>query len=278
MRQWRVGSISMGLSLIGLGVVLFISQFTNWEISKIALIWVPILLIVLGAEILIYLFLAKKEQPIIKYDVFSILFITFIGCMSIVFYVGASSGVLAAVNNYINDEQISGALPVIEEKIDNSIERIVIDSKNGLAKVTANEAMAVSIFGTYQTNAENQRLTEDDVASIHQVDNTLYVSLFSPPNHNGWDYHYTNYYPTISLPSNVDVEITGFTNQVNLELADLQANWYIDGTDIARLKNKEQANLLLTIDHINESGQNEVQTFGEGQHSLKFGEVGSLKE
>lgn len=76
MRKWRVGSISMGLSLIALGVTLFLSQLYNWEVTTFILSWIPILLIILGIEILIYLLLSKQEQPIVRYDVF------FLSCLS----------------------------------------------------------------------------------------------------------------------------------------------------------------------------------------------------
>ncbi|KAB8127456.1 hypothetical protein F9U64_17570 [Gracilibacillus oryzae] len=277
MRQWRVGSISMGLTLVGLGIILFISQFFHWEISKIAVSWIPVLLIVLGIEILIYLFTAKSEQPVIKYDIFSILFIIFISFVSIGFYVGASSGVLAAVDNYINDQQVSGSLPVMEEVIDENVEKVVIDSQNHLTKVTATESESISIFGTYQTNS-NKKLTKDQIASIHKVGETVYISLFPSPTDHGLNYQFTTYYPTISLPNDVDVEITGHINEVNLNLTDIQANWYVDSTNVAHLKDKEQANLTLILGNTGESAEKDVQKFGEGQYAVQFGNVQSVKE
>ncbi|SER18827.1 hypothetical protein SAMN04487944_101562 [Gracilibacillus ureilyticus] len=277
MRQWRVGSISMGITLIGLGVILFISQFTNWEINKIALLWVPVLLIVLGVEILVYLYLAKSEQPVIKYDVFSILFITFISCVSIGFYVGASSGVLAAIDGYINEEERTGALPLMEETVGENVEKIVIDSSNHFSKITANNTKQVSIFGTYQTNTD-QQVTEAEVASFHQIGETLYVSLFLPPARNGWNYQYTNFYPTISLPADIDVEVIGHTSQLNVNLADIKANWYVEAADAAHLKNKQASDINLSIEHVNTPGNKEVQTFGNGTYSLQVGNVHTVKE
>ncbi|SHN18518.1 hypothetical protein [Gracilibacillus kekensis] len=84
MRQWRVGSISMGMTLIGLGIILLLSQFnTSWDIVMLFQLWLSSLIIILGAEIMIYLIFSKKEQPIVKYDFFSILIILFIGFGSI---------------------------------------------------------------------------------------------------------------------------------------------------------------------------------------------------
>ena len=79
MRTWRVGTISMGLTLILLGIFLVLSQLLNWKPAYAMTGWWPIIFIVLGIEILIYLFLAKQENPAVKYDVFSIFFVGFLG-------------------------------------------------------------------------------------------------------------------------------------------------------------------------------------------------------
>lgn len=73
MRTWRVGSISMGTLLLFLGVLLLLSQLAGWDSSHVLAGWWPVLLIVLGAEILVYLFQSKEEKPLLKYDFLSIL-------------------------------------------------------------------------------------------------------------------------------------------------------------------------------------------------------------
>ena len=49
--------------------------------------WWPVLLIILGAEVLLYLLFSKKEQSFIKYDIFSIFFIGVLGSVGIAFTV-----------------------------------------------------------------------------------------------------------------------------------------------------------------------------------------------
>lgn len=77
MRTWRVGTISMGLSLILLGGIIFYSTMVE-QISayQLLLSWWPVILIVLGVEMLIYFALNKKEEGRIKYDFLSVFFLS----------------------------------------------------------------------------------------------------------------------------------------------------------------------------------------------------------
>lgn len=86
MRGFRVGTISMGLLLILMGCLLLFGQIN--DISSIELIfnWWPAVLIMLGIEILLYVFLSRKEQLIVKYDGFSIFIIMLIIFSTLVAY------------------------------------------------------------------------------------------------------------------------------------------------------------------------------------------------
>ena len=86
MRTWRVGTFSMGLSIISLGCFLLFSVKRNSSI-RYTNCMVPVLLIILGAEVLLYLLFSKKEQSFIKYDIFSIFFIGVLGSVGIAFTV-----------------------------------------------------------------------------------------------------------------------------------------------------------------------------------------------
>lgn len=85
-REWRVGTLSMGILLIALGCTLFISQFKGWSSLQIIFKLWPIVLIMLGCEILGYLFFSRKETSIVKYDGFSIFIIILIILLSIAAY------------------------------------------------------------------------------------------------------------------------------------------------------------------------------------------------
>ena len=75
MRQWRVGTLSMGIILVALGSIMLYSQIAGVQSLGLILKWWPIILVLLGVEILVYIFLSKQEQPKVKFDIFSIFII-----------------------------------------------------------------------------------------------------------------------------------------------------------------------------------------------------------
>ena len=88
MKRWRVGSFSMGIILVALGVIMLVSLLTRIDILNIIITLWPVIMICLGVEILLHLFIQKggDEDTKIKYDVLSILFIGFILIVSTFFY------------------------------------------------------------------------------------------------------------------------------------------------------------------------------------------------
>ena len=90
MRRWRVGSLSMGIILLAFGVLLLVSFFVKVNVINIILMLWPIVLICIGLEIVLQLFLKRDEDIKIKYDVLSILFTSAILIVSTGIYAATS--------------------------------------------------------------------------------------------------------------------------------------------------------------------------------------------
>jgi len=86
MRKWRVGTFSMGMLLIAIGVILLAGQISGISSAKLIFSWWPIILVILGIEVLAHVYFSKEEQPKVKYDGFSIFIIIFIIIASTVIY------------------------------------------------------------------------------------------------------------------------------------------------------------------------------------------------
>ncbi|MCL1819354.1 MAG: hypothetical protein FWG36_01715 [Oscillospiraceae bacterium] len=86
MRHWRVGSLSMGLILIFAGAIMLISLLTSFDMLWIITTFWPVIMICLGLEIMLHLFVKKNDDVKIKYDVLSIIFAGFILIVSVCFY------------------------------------------------------------------------------------------------------------------------------------------------------------------------------------------------
>jgi hypothetical protein len=57
----------MGLTLIMIGTGLLGAMCNGAVTADFLLKWWPVVFILLGGEILVYLFLSKQEQPVIRY-------------------------------------------------------------------------------------------------------------------------------------------------------------------------------------------------------------------
>src|SRR5690625_4944367 len=149
MRTWRVGTISMGLTLILLGIFLVLSQLLNWKPAYAMMSWWPIILIVLGLEILIYLFLSKQDSPIVKYDLFSIFFVIVIGIVGIGITAISSTGILDKIYEWANYEIKTIDLPEYSVELEDNIERIVVHTGPDPLTIETGITNEVAVFGTY---------------------------------------------------------------------------------------------------------------------------------
>ncbi len=78
MRQWRVGTISLGIILLGCGAALLSWSLGGQPLPVLYLRWWPIALIILGLEIIASALPQRDNQPAFKYDGASILLIVII--------------------------------------------------------------------------------------------------------------------------------------------------------------------------------------------------------
>lgn len=98
MRQWKLGALTLGALLIILGILIISFRATGLAIIDEILIWWPLVLIMLGLEILAYNFFSKSEHPKMKFDGFSIFAIILL----ILFCI--SSFILTSISNHIYED------------------------------------------------------------------------------------------------------------------------------------------------------------------------------
>jgi hypothetical protein len=150
MRRWRVGSMSMGLALILLGVLLFISQVSDRPAIELFTIWWPVILIILGLEILAHPLLLRKQEPVLKYDFVSIVFAGLIGMVGIACTVVTASGLFRELEFAVAAESRTFDLPAAVQPVDGAIKRIVLNPGTHRINLEASTEDDVRIFGTYR--------------------------------------------------------------------------------------------------------------------------------
>jgi hypothetical protein len=247
MRTWRVGTISMGASLVLLGLFLFLSRFFGYELVNVMTAWWPILLIVLGIEILLYLAFSRQEKPILKYDFLSIFFVGVLGTVGIVFAVLSTTGIMDRVEEVVGREERSFELPEYSYQTDASIKRVVLRTVGYPMTIEATDAKEVSMFGTYRAQtSKNKKLINhiDDYVYTNKKGDTLYINIKTMPNDLGPFYEYREIAATILIPNDVKLEVIGDGN-LTLKTRTLANDWNIDRASTLDVVVTENSNLKI---------------------------------
>ena len=246
MRTWRVGTFSMGASLVFLGLFLFLSHFLGFDLVHVMTAWWPILLIVLGIEILLYLFFSRQEKPVLKYDFLSIIFVGLLGTVGIVFAMLSATGIMEKVEDVVAREERSFELPDFSYQMDDSIKRVVLRTVGYQTTIEATDEQEVSMFGTYRIQTPKKEkliASADDYVYANKKGDTLYINVKTLPNELGPFYSHQEMTSTILIPKGVKLEVIGNGNEIALNPRSLENDWSINGAGSIDVKVEEDSNL-----------------------------------
>ncbi|MEQ2527755.1 hypothetical protein EKG37_20715 [Robertmurraya yapensis] len=278
MRTWRVGTVSMGISLLLLGIFLLLSEFIGLSLSNILMSWWPIILVVLGAEILLYLFFSRSEKPLLKYDFLSIIFVGVLGMVGIGFAIMSSMGLNDLVTEAIAQEEQTIELPELAHVLKEDIHRVVVDTADYPFQVETTSSSEVSMFGTYRASVQKgQSLVKsvEDYVSVHQKGDTLFLQVKKlPTDFSPFSYDYAEIDATLLVPENVKLEIVGHSN-LTLKPRAQKSNWHIENASNVELmlgKNSDVTVHAKNVDElVNDHGQWESDGVSEQNGMFKIG-------
>jgi len=250
MRSWRVGTVSMGSALLLLGVFLLVSTFTGVELNSVLMSWWPVILIILGFEILLFLFFRGKQELNLKYDVFSILFIGFLGTVAVSFAIVSSMGLTEKVSAAITSQEVTDDLPAFDEIISNDIERIVLETNQENLSIEGTNDHNLHIFGTFtqRVSTSEESIVNDstDYVTVVERGDTLFVTVKDLPSGISWQ---QNDLPSMSthilIPNNVELEVRSTRSNVNLRPRTISANWGVDGGNSVSLYVSEESDAVI---------------------------------
>ncbi|ALS24550.1 MULTISPECIES: LiaF transmembrane domain-containing protein [Paenibacillus] len=210
MRTWRVGTLSMGLSLIFLGVTLFLSQLQGLNAFDTFFAWWPILFVLLGLEILVYLIWMRKENSMVRYDLMSVFFVglLFISSFGLTFL--TSIGVLGEVRRMVGTVERTVDLPEMREAVDERVKRIIVQTNGPQVKVDQTAERAVHLFGSYRERTQEDQfpeVSEKNVYTVRTIGDTMYVQVKQPPIRQGFDSYYPYMNVTVVLPQDIPAEL-----------------------------------------------------------------------
>lgn len=291
MRVWRVGTISMGASLLLLGIILLIAQFSEISVSQIMMAWWPVILIILGLEMLVYLFLSKQEKPLLNYDFLSIFFVSIIGTVGIAFALASSTGLLDLVENELAREERTLDLPPVSHSIGSGINRVVVQAGPYPLTVEATAGAELSMFGTYRASLgkEDTLLSRpEEYASIYQRGDTLYLIVKQLPQEiTGFARITPQLEATVFVPSDVEVEVVGQEYPVSLKPRNAESSWTVENASAVSLYLQRENNVEVSAIRVEQTiGEDESinrllseegnVTFGEGTHQINIIEAFQL--
>lgn len=183
-RRWRVGTLSMGLSLLFLGMLIMISQWKGADVFETTLVWWPLIFILLGLEIVIYSLWFRGTGKM-YYDVLSVLFVGFLAVCCLVFAGVSSLGLTQEIRRTISAVEENYALPDWKGPIPEGVTNIIIQAAQPYGiKVDQTGGNELSVFGSYITNeGKLNDQQEQRLLQTNHVGNTLYIILGETPRH-----------------------------------------------------------------------------------------------
>ena len=205
-RRWRVGTLSMGLSLLFLGSLIMISQWKGADVFETALAWWPMIFIMLGLEIVIYTLWFRGKGKL-YYDVLSVLFVGFLAICCLVFAGISSLGITQELRRTVSSVEMNYALPEWNGSIPEGVSTVIVQSPQPYGiKVDQSGGTEMSVFGSYVT--ADGRLSEEQEKQLLQskrVGDTLYIMLGNTPRHLLFEQSRNSLDVTVAAPADVKV-------------------------------------------------------------------------
>ena len=242
MKSKRVGTISMAIILIAMGVIMFISQINQVSAIDMAFKLWPLALVLLGTEILWAKYRSSDETTIIKYDIFSIFIVFTILMVNIGMYGITEIGIMKIIKSRVVEEQYNFELPNEEFVIDESVDKIIVEGFRNHISIRTTESNKIIARGSMIINSDSEEnakaIFDKNLVNIEKIDNIVYIK-----------YKYSNDYNlsdlSLQLPGDKKVEIKG-GNQLDLVMDTLGNNWVVDGVDNVKLRINKDLNMMVS--------------------------------
>lgn len=248
MRKWRVGTLSLGVLLIALGVIILIAQVNQYRILDTMLTWWPIVLILIGGEILWQIYTSKDQDPRVRYDVFSMFIILVVVSFSIGMYALTSTGVLEMVTRAVSSRNMTLEIPRSSFEVDNSIEEIIIKAPRESLNLEVSAGKNLVMFGTATLDAVDEKeaegIIEQGKMSVNREGEKLYVSIVPMPRSGDMKPGVYDVRYTLLLPKGkkIRIESTGYYD-IKVAPDAIEGSWLVDGRGRISIKMAKDANV-----------------------------------
>lgn len=179
-RAWRVGSLSMGITLILIGTAFAVSLWQDAEAYEM-LMWVaPVVFILLGAELLIYLGVAGKRDTLVRYDWLSVFFVGLIGMASLVLALLMSSGLFDEIQRDMRTTQRTAFVETEKIVVPEGVRNVIVQS-SGQVAIEQTSSRELHLMGQVRYwSAEASAGAARGMLRTNTVGSDMYVFIGSP--------------------------------------------------------------------------------------------------
>lgn len=286
-RQWRVGTISMGLTLVAMGALLLAGKL---NLSLLRTLW-PLVLIVLGLEMVLFNLVANLRGGRVRftYDGLSIFLVLLLLLVSSGLVALETSGLLDLAHRAfrVSQHYCQGEKKTIP--LEAGCRRVELKIAEGDTVLRAYDGSEISLSIVYEgyfiSGEEADEYARGQAARVERVGDALSISVPAPsrtllPNTQ------VRQEVTVLVPRSVNLEFEQSRGRATVIVGDLEGDWVI-GPDLDELGVKlegvtdlrvqvsiaEWGSLLGNVDwnRVPEEGADGIQaekTWGEGSHTL----------
>lgn len=234
----------MGLVLIGTGISLFYAKINNKAAIDAVVQWWPLVLVLLGLEVLILSWCRKDNNSQVKYDLFSIFIILLLVFCSLGLYSLESIGVTGNITNYLTSHDYHIRTSTNEIAINPEAKKLIITAPSCELKIQTCETTKISSYSYALARADSQEaaknLADEGTELISNTSGTTqFIGFQLPAAENVQTTEYT-----IIIPKNIDVELHN-EHSVQIYTYELDNNWKIVSRGNLEIFIPRQADLII---------------------------------
>lgn len=270
MKTYRVGTWTFGIVLIAIGIAGIFSIFKGEESFWLLALWWPLMFILLGGEILLFLYRKTKEGASFSYDLFSLFIVGCFAFFGLLLFSLTQTGIIQEVKAVVSGQRDVVHLKDYEESVE-GIERIVLYTRERV-KIETTTENNISIFGSAQTINKSsfvQSLEKNDYVKMKKAGTTLFVHINELPTHPF--YHEPNESTIIALlPANVPVTVNSEYDSLEVAFNEPTNQWSIEAANSLTIHARHQQGVIdasLYSEELNGNATWEtIETTEQGTH------------
>lgn len=221
----------MGVALIIMGILMFLSGWNTGKLIDLIMMWWPVIFILLGLELLVFLFVKKNHESSVRYDMLSVIFVGVLGMCCLALLIFSTSGVMNEIRYIVSAQERTVEIPNISQKLPDNVSRVVVQADAyGLKSVDVSTTSLdeVHLLGNYREifldeEAYHESFRED-AATIDVIGDTMFIRLNQPPQKHGLAGSFSGVRWTLVLPEHLEVSLKSGGNEVVMN-GELPASW-----------------------------------------------------